>query len=159
MARILFVCSGNTCRSPMAEAILKNMNLPGVEVRSAGVFALDGSEVSANARKVLEEKNIPHSHRASSLTKELTEWATHILTMTTAHKQAVIDMYPETGRKTFTLKEFAGAKENLNISDPFGGSVEVYRSTYEEIYENIKKIAAKLQEQGPEEKTVQDKGE
>ncbi len=155
MARILFVCTGNTCRSPMAEAILKHMNLPGVEVRSAGVFAMDGSGASANARKVLDEQKIPHSHRASSLTKELTEWATHILTMTTAHKQAVIDMFPEAGRKTFTLKEFAGAEQNLDISDPFGGPVEVYRATYNEIQENIKKIAAKLQE--PEDKTKPDK--
>lgn len=144
MVRILFVCTGNTCRSPMAEAILKSMQIPGMEVRSAGVFAIDGSDASINTRKVLEENEISHSHRSSMLTPELVEWATYILTMTSGHKQTVISMYPEAGRKTFTLKEFAGASENLDINDPFGGSIEIYRKAYEEIYENIKKITGKL---------------
>ena len=108
----------------MAEAILKSMQIPGVEVRSAGVFAIDGSDASINTRKVLEEKEISHSHRSSMLTPELVEWATYILTMTSGHKQTVISMYPEWGG-TFTLKEFAGASENLDINDPFGGSIEI----------------------------------
>lgn len=144
MIRILFVCTGNTCRSPMAEAILKSMNVPGVEVKSAGVFAADGSNASLHSQQVLEEEKIIHSHSSSLLTSEAAEWATYILTMTSGHKRTVIGMYPDAGRKTFTLKEFAGAEENRDIIDPFGGSIDIYRTTYREIYENIVKVVEKL---------------
>lgn len=152
MIRILFVCTGNTCRSPMAEAILKSMNVPGVEVKSAGVFAVDGSAASLHSQQVLEEESITHSHSSSLLTTEAAEWATYILTMTSGHKQTVISMYPDAGRKTFTLKEFAGEEENRDIIDPFGGSLETYRTTYKEIYENIEKIVEKLKTEGLETK-------
>ena len=56
MNHILFVCTGNTCRSPMAEALLKKMNLTDVEVRSAGVYAMNGSVASDHAQKVLDEQ-------------------------------------------------------------------------------------------------------
>lgn len=144
MIRILFVCTGNTCRSPMAEAILKSMGVPGVEVRSAGVFAVDGSTASLHSQQILEEEKIIHSHSSSLLTAEAVDWATYILTMTSGHKQTVIGMYPDAGRKTFTLKEFAGAEENWDIIDPFGGSLDIYRTTYKEIYENIEKVVEKL---------------
>ena len=55
LQRILFVCTGNTCRSPMAEAILKSKKIDGVEVKSAGIYAATGSEASAHAKKVLED--------------------------------------------------------------------------------------------------------
>lgn len=148
MVRILFVCTGNTCRSPMAEAILKSMNVPGVEVKSAGVFAVDGSAASIHSQRILEEERIIHSHSSSPLTAEAAKWATHILTMTSGHKQTVINMYPDAGRKTFTLKEFAGAQENRDIIDPFGGSIDIYRITYREIHENIEKIVEKLKDEG-----------
>jgi protein-tyrosine-phosphatase len=146
MTKVLFVCTGNTCRSPLAESLLKNMNLPGVEVKSAGTFASNGSEASINTKMVLEEKGIPHHHKSSMLTEELVQWADHILTMTVGHKTTVIDLFPKTEVKVLTLKEFAGIDGEHDIADPYGGPVEVYRDTYEEIKEAIDTIVEKLKE-------------
>ena len=128
---ILFVCTGNTCRSPMAEAILHSKKLPGVKVRSAGVFANPGSDASPQAKTVLSGKGIAFEHHSSSLTEEHLEWATYILTMTENHKQTILFQYPHAKEKTFTLKEFV--EESGDIFDPYGGSVEMYEQTYKEL--------------------------
>ncbi|MDP4164666.1 MAG: low molecular weight protein arginine phosphatase [Bacillota bacterium] len=144
MQRILFVCTGNTCRSPMAEAILKNKNLGEIEVKSAGVFAVDGGTASMNAEQVWQENNIQHTHRSSMLSEELVNWATHIFTMTDAHKESVINSFPHSADKTYRLKEFAGESGNLDVSDPFGGNVEVYRITFRELERFIDAAVTRL---------------
>ena len=139
MNHILFVCTGNTCRSPMAEAMLRSMNIPGIEVKSAGIFADNGSDASDNAMKVLDEYNISHNHRSTQLNEELIQWADYILTMTTGHKQAVAGRFPRAIEKTFTLKEFAKIDGYQDIADPYGGSVETYRRAFLQIKEAIEK--------------------
>jgi len=128
----------------MAEAILKNKAISGIDAKSAGVYAISGMPASEQAQKVLEEQHISHAHQSSSLSNELVDWATHILTMTEGHKEAVINMFPKVKEKTYTLKEFAGHTADVEIMDPFGGSLEIYRQTYHEIQENIEEILKRL---------------
>ena len=145
MKKILFVCTGNTCRSPMAEAILRNYNRPDIEVKSAGVYAYGGEAASANAVKMLDKHNIKHNHASSSLKVEDIKWATYILTMTESHKQLIALSYPQAIEKTFTLKEFVDETcEDRDISDPFGGNEQIYEQTFQELSLWIEKLVEKL---------------
>lgn len=145
MVRVLFVCTGNTCRSPMAEAILRDRGLKSVEVRSAGVYAMDGQAASAHAQSVLRENEIAQEHRSSLLTAQQVEWATHILSMTESHKHAIVRQFPEAEVKTFTLKEFAGIQLGRDVLDPYGGPIEIYRETFREINDSIEKMLERLE--------------
>ncbi|MFB3169900.1 low molecular weight protein arginine phosphatase [Neobacillus sp. 179-C4.2 HS] len=144
MKRILFVCTGNTCRSPMAEAILKSKKIDGLEVKSAGIYAATGSEASAHAKKVLEDHHIEHNHSSNMLTLASVHWADLILTMTGSHKNVILQQYPETAGKVFTLKEFSGVAYDVDVVDPFGGSVEIYQETYQELDRLITKAIEKM---------------
>ncbi|MCU9600236.1 low molecular weight protein arginine phosphatase [Pallidibacillus thermolactis] len=139
MTRILFVCTGNTCRSPMAEAIVKSKNIPNIEVKSAGVFAAPGVDASPLAKQVLKENNISIQHQATQLQEETVDWADYILTMTNAHKQMIQQQFPTSKEKIYTLKEFA-LKSNGDVSDPFGGTLETYRETFNELQSMIDEL-------------------
>lgn len=145
MIRILFVCTGNTCRSPMAEAILKSKDLDGIEVKSAGVFAVSGSEASPNAKAVLQENNIPENHRSNIISEAEITWATYIFTMTEGHKRAIVGQHPAAADKTFTLKEFADNTSDRDIVDPYGGPIQIYRDTYNELHGMIEKALERLE--------------
>lgn len=144
---IYFVCTGNTCRSPMAEAILKAKKLDNVTVRSAGVFALEGGEMSENAKYVLNQENIPFNHKTKQVSLEDIEWADLILTMTVSHKEMLLRSFPEATNKTFTLKEYVTPYSSLDVSDPFGGDVHTYKKTFEELKRLIDELAKKLIEE------------
>ncbi len=128
----------------MAEALLRHKMGDEVSVRSAGVFAADGSSASVNTTEVLKEKGIHIEHSASSLTEDLVSWATYILTMTESHKHLVCAQFQQAAQKTFTLSEFVN-DEGIDVMDPFGGSVEMYRHTREELTQKIDKLIEKLQ--------------
>ncbi|WP_081954469.1 low molecular weight protein arginine phosphatase [Neobacillus niacini] len=145
MQRILFVCTGNTCRSPMAEAILKSKKIDGLQLKSAGIYAATGSEASAHAKKVLNDNNIDHNHSSKMLNLESIHWADVILTMTGSHKNVILQQYPETTGKVFTLKEFTGDHFDVDVVDPYGGNLAIYQETYRELDKLITKAIEKLQ--------------
>ena len=148
---ILFVCTGNTCRSPMAEALMKEIAEEkglDIKVKSAGTFALDGQEASEEAIQVMEEEGIDISnHRANIIHRNLVEEADLILTMSRSHKQQLLSKYDFIKGKVFTLKEYAHSQEE-DIEDPFGRGIEAYRLAKAEIKEALKKVAAKLEDGG-----------
>lgn len=142
---ILFVCTGNTCRSPLAEAILKNKNEKNINVKSVGVFATEGANTSWQANEVLRENDIHFDHQSKMLTVEDVEWATYIFTMTKDHKELLINEIPQAADKAYTLKEFVLERnENIDVPDPFGGSIDLYRETFNELQTLIEQMLEKL---------------
>ncbi|MEM9418037.1 MAG: low molecular weight protein arginine phosphatase [Planctomycetota bacterium] len=132
MARfhLLLVCTGNTCRSPMAEVLAWKIleDQPGVVVGSAGVFAGVGQPASPEAVEAMKTIGLDLSqHRSQPLTPELLEQVDQIYTMTESHRQAVLAQAPSAIDKVQRLDPDA------DISDPFGASLPVYQETAEQI--------------------------
>ena len=135
--RILLVCTGNIGRSPLAAALLQRAlaqrGIDGLDVASAGTGAWDGAPVSEGAYLVGLERGLDLSaHRARLLTRELVEEADLILTMARHHRARVDELGGET--RVFVLGEYAGREgDAAEVSDPFGGDLEVYRDTCVEL--------------------------
>ena len=136
--RILFVCSGNTCRSPMAEAAANHL-LSGVEARSAGLATYAGMPASPHSQQAMAEIGIDiRNHRSQLVSRELLEWADWVLTMTETHKKVLLQHAPEYKDKIFTLGEYCG--DPVEIRDPFGLSLDAYRLCRDQILADIQKI-------------------
>lgn len=142
MKRVLFVCTGNTCRSPMAEALLRHHSKGTWEVKSAGVYASVGSDASSHAKTALGEKGIAISHTSQQVTEDLLHWSDVILTMTSSHQRALLQYHPEMKGKVYTLYEYAEGI-NKDISDPYGGTLQVYEGTLSEMEKLIKTLLEK----------------
>jgi protein-tyrosine-phosphatase len=144
LMRILFVCTGNTCRSAIAEALAHKVvierGLPDVDVQSAGTSAWDGAPASDGALLVGLERGIDLSqHRAQMLTRELVRDADLVLAMGPHHLER-IEALGGSGR-SYLITDFASHGASARpVNDPIGGELEVYRATVDELDSEVRRV-------------------
>ncbi len=145
---ILFVCTGNTCRSPMAAALLKDMlrekGIQNIKVESAGIATYPNEKANPLAQQIMEEQGVQVAdHRSRQVQVDMLKQSDLILTMTEGHKNAVLSGEPSAWNKIFTLNEYAGFNEK-DIPDPYGLSKQEYQIAAQEINKALEKIIDKL---------------
>ncbi len=138
---VLFVCTGNTCRSPMAEFMLKDMlkkrGVKGVKVTSAGYYVNEYGTINDMARETLRKNGvIARKFRSKQLDGDLVEKADIVLCMTKSHKSALPEM-----EKVKTLSELTGMPE---IGDPYGGDEAAYDFCYSQLKDSLDKLVDML---------------
>lgn len=148
--KIMFICTGNICRSAMAHWLLKKKlgerNIKNVEVYSAGIYAVEGDTSTYEAIEVMEEYGVDlKKHRATKVQNSNIKDMDIILCMTLSHKRDLIYMYPELKEKIYTLKEYVKDEKNgVEIRDPWGYDIVTYRFCASEIDACLDKLIEML---------------
>src|SRR3954469_17957823 len=153
MKTVLFVCTGNVCRSPMAEGIFRHavQGRGNYRVVSAGLGAMEGQPPSAHAVEAVKELGIDiSSQRSRMLSPALVAQADYIFGMTHSHVDTVMLLYPQAAEKTFLLREFDDTLDPFekDISDPIGGSYEVYMNCRDQIEQGIVSLLRFIEGEG-----------
>lgn len=149
MKKIMFICTGNICRSAMADGLMKKLvkdSNKDIESYSCGIFADDGDMPTFNAVEAIKEYGVDlKSHKATNIRSSKIEEMDIILCATVSHKNNVIAIYPNLKDKVFTMKEYADFDKNdLDIPDPWGYDVETYRFCASTISKCLNKIINKI---------------
>lgn len=148
---VLFVCTGNSCRSVIAEGIfkkmLKGLGKDGIDVKSCGISAMNGASPTVETIEVMKKEGIDVSAQKSRrITEDLIKGSDLILVMEESHKEEVIKRVPEAKSKTYLLKEF-GLDDKINnsdsygIADPIGMPIEYYQTSLKAIKKELERIA------------------
>lgn len=136
MKKIGFICTGNSCRSPMAECYFKSIIAENLKtsVFSAGTACASGWNASHEAIEIMDRLNLDlRSHKSMPLSNEMVETTDMLIVMTNMHKEVIVSRWPEASKKVYLLREF---EENSNINDqeimdPVGFPVEIYEKCFD----------------------------
>ena len=150
--KIMFICTGNICRSAMAHKLMekkiKDNDLKNIEVYSCGIFAENGDAPTYNAIEVTKEYDVDlKEHKATNIRDSKIEEMDLILCPTISHKYFVMQMYPNLKDKTYTLKEYVNKNKedkDLDIRDPWGYDIEIYRFCIAEIDKLLDELIEKI---------------
>jgi len=149
MPRILFVCTGNLCRSPMAQFMLRGrlgeLGVDGAHVLSAGFIAQEGAPACPVAVRMMAGIGIDMSgHKARALTRALLEWADNVLVMEKRHLKLARMMAPGAAERMALFTDYVKGKENMDVPDPYGEPEDLYILALDILREGVNSLAEEI---------------